>query len=97
MFNENKHRFFKRAVLSINHKKFEKQLLLKETIEFTIKAFIFDVFDHTNTSITAQFRRLHILCSELFQRLLFSMTDDDKNNDENNDHSFDLLKSVFHV
>ena len=97
LFDENKHRFFKRIVLSINHRKVEKQLFFKKAIKFTIKTFIFDVFDNTHTSITAQFRRLHILCSELFRRLLFSMTENDKNNDENNNQSFDLLKSVFHV
>ena len=85
LFNENKHRFFKQTVLSINYKKFEKQLFFKKTIEFTIKIFIFDTFHYTNISITVQFRRLHILCSRLFQRLLFSMIDDDENNDENND------------
>lgn len=32
-----------------------------------------------------QLRRLHILCSELFLRLLFSMTDNYEDRDKNND------------
>ena len=80
LFGEDKHRFFKQAVLSTNHRKPERQLLVKAAILFTVVALLNGSFRHTDPEITLQMIRLKRNCPALLESLLFhgdrSQTDD---------------------
>ena len=80
LFGEDKHRFFKQAVLSTNHRKQERQLLVKAAILFTVVALLNGSFRHTDPEITLQMIRLKRNCPALLENLLFhgdrSQTDD---------------------
>ena len=62
LFREDKHRFFKKTVLCTNHQKPERQLLLKEAINHTIKTGLHGAFLHTNSKITLQLYHLEKHC-----------------------------------
>lgn len=53
LWGENKHRFFKQAVLAKNHQKPERQLLTKECLLSTVKALMNESFLCTSMKITA--------------------------------------------
>jgi hypothetical protein len=94
LFDENKHRFFKKTVLSINHRKSLRQVLLKEVIIFTLKWLLNEFFLHNVMKISHQMIRLRQQCSFLLKSLVF--------HDESHDDSFDdncriLLQSQTHI
>ena len=80
LLGEDKHRFLKKAVLSTNHRKPERQLLVKAAILFTVVALLNGSFRHTDPEITLQMIRLKRNCPALLENLLFhgdrSQTDD---------------------
>lgn len=85
LFREDKHWFFKKTVFSTNHRKPERQLLLKETINFTIKAALNGAFLHTNRKITLQLYCVQKHCPNLFKEYVsYLKADSDNDNDANN-------------
>ena len=62
IWSENQHQIFKEIILATNHWQPEKQLLIKESIFYTVKAIINESFLHTNMNITDQIERLCGLC-----------------------------------
>lgn len=68
-------RFFKNAILTINHQKMKRQLLLKSTINIIIRLTMRKVYDMTNNTISQTLRKLKKDCSKLFHDFLsFSST-----------------------
>ena len=62
LFEENKHRFFKQTVLSINHRKSERQLLLKNAMRFTMKTILSEAFSNIYSRLISQFARIQKHC-----------------------------------
>ena len=69
MWGENQHRIFKEAVFAMNHWQPEKQLLIKESVLYTVKAIVNGSFFHIDMNITGQTERLRRLCSRLLESL----------------------------
>jgi hypothetical protein len=76
LFGEDKHRFYKNAVLSTNHRRPERQLLLRDAVRSTIKSVMKGVFLHTDMEITTQIKKLREKCPSLLESLL-SLADRD--------------------
>ena len=72
LFEEDKHKYFKQAVLLMNHRKSERQLLVKDAVLFTIKALLNGAFLHTDLKISAQFTYLREQCPALLKTILSS-------------------------
>lgn len=73
LWGEDKHQFFKAAVLATNHQKPELQLLTKEVILFTIKSAMNRSFLQNNLELTIQFTQLRVTCPKLLESLVPSM------------------------
>ncbi len=80
LFGEDKHRFFKKAVLSSNHRKPVRQVLLKDQLMHTIKCLLNGSFLQTDLKISNQIGRLRALCPALLKSLVSS--DEDVLNDD---------------
>lgn len=66
LFGEDKHRFFKKAVLTTNNRKPARQVLLKEVILQTVKNLLNGSFSHTDPELSTQICRLQTQCPMLF-------------------------------
>jgi hypothetical protein len=69
LFDENKHRFFKQAVLIINNRKSKRQLFFKNAVRFIVKAFINETFVDVESNISSQLLRLQKECSSILKNL----------------------------
>ena len=69
LFDEDKHRFFKQAVLTTNNRKSERQLLLKNAVRFIIKVLISETFVDVESKISSQLLRLQKECSGVLRSL----------------------------
>lgn len=92
LFGENKHRFFKKAVVTTNHKKPEHQLLLKDAINFTVKAALNGAFLHTDMNITSQLYKLQQHCPTLLKSHSSSADIDANEGDE-----LDIASTPYHA
>lgn len=63
LFDENKHKFFKKTIFFNNHRKSAKQILLKNILIQIFRCFMFKkAFHHINMNISFQFVRFHKNC-----------------------------------
>jgi hypothetical protein len=69
LFDEDKHRFFKQAVLIINNRKSERQLLFKNAVRFIVKTLISETFVDVESDISSQLLRLQKKCSSILKSL----------------------------
>jgi hypothetical protein len=69
LFDEDKHRFFKQAVLIINNKKSERQFFFKNAVRFIVKTFISETFVDVESNISSQLLRLQKECSSVLKNL----------------------------
>jgi hypothetical protein len=72
LFDENKHRFFKKTILSFNHRKSIRQILLKDQLMHIIKCLLNDSFLQIDLKISNQIDRLRALCLALLKSLVSS-------------------------
>jgi hypothetical protein len=72
LFGEHMHKFFKQAVISTNHHKPERQILLKDAIRSTYKAILNDAFLYTDMEVSKQISRIKGSCPSLLESLLSS-------------------------
>jgi hypothetical protein len=70
LFSEDRHRFYKNAVLSTNHRRPKRQLLLRNAIRSMIKSIMKGAFHYTDMEITTQIERLWDKCPNLLENLL---------------------------
>ncbi|MCJ1463693.1 hypothetical protein MMC07_002302 [Pseudocyphellaria aurata] len=94
LFGEDKHRFFKETVFSTNHRKPERQLLMKEAINFTIKATLDGAFLHTDMKVTSQLYHVQKHCPNLLKGYVSYLKAEA---DENADTVEDTKGAVHHV
>ena len=95
-FGEEKHKFFKQAVLSTNHCKPERQLLVKDAVRSTIKALMGGAFQHTDPVITTQIAHLRENCPNLLNSLLSPTDRADFDNEDSESMALGLLASLSH-
>jgi hypothetical protein len=72
LFDENKHRFFKKTILSFNHRKSIKQILLKDQLMHIIKCLLNDSFLQIDLKISNQINKLRAFCFALLKSLVSS-------------------------
>ena len=63
-------RVFKAAVLSTNHRKVERQLLMKHCVQTIIRLANDGAFDYSDPSLAASIQRLRHKCPRLFHELV---------------------------
>jgi hypothetical protein len=70
LFDEDKHKFFKQAVLITNNRRSKRQFLFKNVVRFIIKIVINKIFIHIQSQIISQMLRLQKQCLDLFKDLM---------------------------
>ncbi|ELR07181.1 hypothetical protein GMDG_08308 [Pseudogymnoascus destructans 20631-21] len=69
-WGEDKHKFFKEAVIRTNHRRPERDLLIQECIFTTLRSTLCGAFLHTCTETSAQVIRIKDNCPAVFESLL---------------------------
>jgi hypothetical protein len=75
LFGEDKHAVFKNNVLATNHRRPERQLLVKDAIRFTIRAILDNAFAKSDTTLSRLFERLQKCCPTLLKDAAGSVSD----------------------
>ena len=68
-------KFFKVAVLATNHRKIERQLLIKFCVQTTIRHALDEAYNHIDSQFAISFQVLQQRCSKLFQDLVRLITE----------------------
>lgn len=68
-------RAFKIAILVINYRKIERQLLIKFYMQIVIRLASNDIFDFFDFQLTILIQLFEIKCSKLFQKLISTLFD----------------------
>lgn len=99
LFDENKHKFFKNAVVSNNHKKSTKQIFFKNVFMQTLWCLLNKSFLHIDSKFSRQIIRFHEQCLLLLNNL--KTNEINKNEKEflniDVDHNKNLMTFFIHI